>query len=179
MDWTLFHMPYGFDSPHGTLTFKNRRMTVNMKQCGFYDGDLNGVIDLDLRSNPADYMLDLNLVKVELQEIHDAHLQLRQVDRRAERARRISPASIGVMETMNGKGEVKIDDGDITPIPLLGSLTPLIPGFSAADAAHGHFTVGEGRHPHRRHEDQQRDSSRSSATAATTSSPTSSTSTCA
>ena len=43
------------------------------------------------------------------------------------------------MQTMNGGGEIKIEDGDITPIPFLGTLTPLIPGFSVADAAHGHF----------------------------------------
>ena len=64
MEWTLFHVPYSFDSPQGTLMFKNRRLTVNMKQCGFYDGDLNGVLDMDLRSNPAAYTLDLNLAKV-------------------------------------------------------------------------------------------------------------------
>ena len=48
------------------------------------------------------------------------------------------------METMTGGGEVKIDNGDITAIPFLGALTPLIPGFSVADAAHGHFTVAKG-----------------------------------
>jgi hypothetical protein len=64
MEWMLFHVPYSFDSPNGTLTFKNRRMTVNMHKCGFYDGDLSGVIDMDLRENPAAYTLDLNLGKV-------------------------------------------------------------------------------------------------------------------
>jgi hypothetical protein len=51
---------------------------------------------------------------------------------------------IGKMETMTGGGEVKIENGDITQIPFLGSLTPLIPGFTAADAAHGNFTVAKG-----------------------------------
>ena len=45
---------------------------------------------------------------------------------------------------MAGKGSAHVDDGDITAVPLLGSLTPLIPGFSAADAAHGHFTIANG-----------------------------------
>ena len=45
---------------------------------------------------------------------------------------------------MTGKGDASVDDGDITGIPLLGSLTPLIPGFSVADAAHGNFTVSHG-----------------------------------
>jgi hypothetical protein len=48
------------------------------------------------------------------------------------------------MTSMTGKGEAHVDDGDITQIPLLGGLTPLIPGFSAADAAHGDFTIGDG-----------------------------------
>ena len=52
--------------------------------------------------------------------------------------------SIGAMQTMNGNGEIKISDGDITSIPFLGTLTPLIPGFTVADAAHGTFTVNKG-----------------------------------
>jgi hypothetical protein len=52
--------------------------------------------------------------------------------------------SIGKMDTMTGTGEVKIDNGDITSIPFLGTLTPLIPGFSVADAAHGNFTITKG-----------------------------------
>jgi AsmA-like C-terminal region len=143
MEWTLFHVPYSFDSPNGTLTFKNRRLTVNMKQTGFYDGIMAGVIDMDLRNNPAAYTLDLNLNKVNFKKFMvrtwhydkstgvlttNAHLT----------------GEIGRMETMNGSGEVKIDNGDITAIPFLGTLTPLIPGFSVADAAHGHFTVAKG-----------------------------------
>jgi hypothetical protein len=52
--------------------------------------------------------------------------------------------ALGQMETMTGSGEVKIDNGDITQIYFLGPLTPLIPGFSVADAAHGDFTVAKG-----------------------------------
>jgi AsmA-like C-terminal region len=144
MEWTLFHVPYIFDSPNGLLTFKNRRLTVDMKKAGFYDGNLNGVLDMDLRKNPAAYTLDLSLDKVNFKKfmvrtwgypkssgsltINQAHLT----------------GQIGQMESMTGTGEVKIDNGDITPIPFLGALTPLIPGFSVADAAHGHFTVAKG-----------------------------------
>jgi hypothetical protein len=45
---------------------------------------------------------------------------------------------------MTGGGEIKIENGDITSIPFLGMLTPLIPGFTVADAAHGDFTVAKG-----------------------------------
>ena len=48
------------------------------------------------------------------------------------------------MTSMTGGGEVKVDDGDIAQIPLLGSLTPLIPGLSQADAARAHFSTGKG-----------------------------------
>ena len=68
MGWTLFHVPYTFDSPNGTLVFKNRRMIVNIKQSGFYDGTLAGVVDMDLRNSPAAYTLDLNLTKVNFQK---------------------------------------------------------------------------------------------------------------
>ena len=39
---------------------------------------------------------------------------------------------------------MKIENGDIAHIPFLGSLTPLIPLLSAADAAHAHFTAAKG-----------------------------------
>ena len=68
MEWTIFHVPYSFDNPQGVLTFKNRRLLVDMKQCGFYDGDLNGTLDMDLRKNPAAYTLDLNLAKVDFKK---------------------------------------------------------------------------------------------------------------
>ncbi len=143
MEWTLFHIPYSFDNPNGTLTFKNRRLTVDMKQCGFYEGSLTGILDMNLRESPADYTLDLNLAKVNLKKFmtrtwhYDKSSGVLAVQTHLT-------GSIGKMETMTGSGEVKVDDGDITPIPFLGTLTPLIPGFSVTDAAHGHFTVAKG-----------------------------------
>jgi hypothetical protein len=143
MEWMLFHVPYSFDSPNGTLTFKNRRMTVNMHKCGFYDGDLSGVIDMDLRENPAAYTLELNLGKVNFKKFM---VRTWHYDKSAGELTVQShlTGSIGKMETMTGGGEVKIDNGDITQIPFLGALTPQIPGFSVADAAHGHFTAAKG-----------------------------------
>ena len=143
MEWTLFNVPFIFDNPNGTLVFKNRRLTVNMKQCGFYDGTLAGVLDMDLRESPAAYTLDLGLNKVNFKKfmsrVYNYDKSTGSLMVQAKLA-----GSIGKMETMTGGGEVKIDDGDITQIPFLGSLTPLIPGFSAADAAHGHFTASKG-----------------------------------
>jgi len=143
MEWTLFHVPYSFDDPNGTLTFKNRRLTVNMKQCGFYDGGLTGILDMDLRGNPAPYTLDLDLTKVNFKKFM---MRTWHYDKSAGEATLKShfTGEIGQMETMTGGGEVKIENGDITQIPFLGALTPLIPGFSLADAAHGHFTVAKG-----------------------------------
>jgi hypothetical protein len=143
MEWTLFHVPYTFDSPNGMLTFKNRRLTVNMKQCGFYDGNLTGILDMDLRENPADYTLDLNLGKVNFKKfmVRTWHYDKSNGELTVQSH---LTGEIGQMETMTGNGEVKIENGDITPIPFLGDLTPLIPGFSVADAAHGHFTVAKG-----------------------------------
>ena len=143
MEWTLFHVPYSFDSPQGTLVFKNRRLTVNMKQCGFYDGGLAGILDMDLRENPASYTLDLNLTKVNFQKFMKRtwHYEKSTGELTAQTH---LVGKIGQMETMTGGGEVKIENGDITPIPFLGALTPLIPGFSVTDAAHGHFTVAKG-----------------------------------
>jgi len=143
MEWTLFHVPYSFDSPNGTLTFKNRRMTVNMKQCGFYDGNLAGVIDMDLRENPAAYTLDLNLGKVNFKKFMVRTWHYDKSEGELTMQSHLT-GKIGPMETMTGAGEVKIENGDITQIPFLGALTPLIPGFSVADAAHGHFTVAKG-----------------------------------
>jgi hypothetical protein len=143
MLWTLFHVPYSFDSPNGTLVFKNRRLTVNMKQCGFYDGDLAGVLDMDLRENPAAYTMDLNLTKVDFKKFMTRTWHYEKSSG-ALTAQAHLTGNIGHMETMNGTGEIKIEDGDITAIPFLGALTPLIPGFSVADAAHGHFTVTKG-----------------------------------
>ncbi len=136
-------MPYSFDSPQGTLTFKNRRLTVNMKQCGFYEGDLNGTIDMDLRENPADYTLDLNLAKVNFKKFMTRTWHYDKSSGELTAQTHLT-GSIGAMESMAGSGEIKIDNGDISQIPFLGALTPLIPGFSVADAAHGHFTVAKG-----------------------------------
>ena len=143
MEWTLFHVPYSFDSPNGTLTFKNRRLTVNMKQCGFYDGDLAGVLDMDLRENPAAYTLDVNLSKVNFKKFMTRTWHYDKSSGELNVQSHLT-GEIGQMETMTGNGEVKIDNGDITPIPFLGTLTPLIPGFSVTDAAHGDFTVAKG-----------------------------------
>ena len=143
MEWTLFNVPFSFDSPGGTLTFKNRRLTVNIKQSGFYEGSLNGVLDMDLRPVPAVYTLDLNLNKVNFKKF-----MIRTYNYGKSTGQLTAQAhlngSIGKMETMTGGGEVKIESGDITAIPFLGSLTPLIPGFTDADAAHGHYTVARG-----------------------------------
>jgi hypothetical protein len=143
MEWTLFHVPYVFDDPQGMLIFKNRRLTVDMKQAGFYDGILSGVLDMDLRDNPADYTLDINLAKVNFKKFMTRtwHYDKSTGDMTASGH---FTGRIGEMTTMTGSGEVKISDGDITSIPFLGTLTPLIPGFTVADAAHGHFTVGKG-----------------------------------
>jgi hypothetical protein len=143
MEWTLFHVPYSFDNPQGTLTFKNRRLNVNMRQCGFYGGNLTGVLDLDLRPNPATYVLDMNLTKVDFKRFMDRtwHYEKSTGDLTASTH---LTGTIGEMQSMNGGGEVKIENGDITQIPFLGSLTPLIPGFTDADAAHGHFTAANG-----------------------------------
>ncbi len=143
MEWTLFHVPYSFDSPNGTLIFKNRRLTVNMKKCGFYDGDLAGVLDMDLRENPASYTLDLNLTKVDFKKFMTRTWHYEKSSGSLTAQTHLT-GNIGRMETMNGTGEIKIEDGDITAIPFLGALTPLIPGFSVADAAHGHFTAAKG-----------------------------------
>ncbi|MCE0521422.1 MAG: hypothetical protein LV480_00750 [Methylacidiphilales bacterium] len=143
MEWTLFHVPFSYDNPNGTLTFKNRRLTVNMKQCGFYDGNLTGVLDMDLRENPAAYTLDLNLSKVNFKKFMVRVWQYPKSTGELTAQAHLT-GKIGPMETMTGGGEVKIDNGDITPIPFIGALTPLIPGFSVADAAHGHFTVAKG-----------------------------------
>jgi hypothetical protein len=143
MDWTLFHIPYVFDHPAGTLTFKNRRMLVNMKQSGFCGGVLAGVIDLDLRSTPADYSVDLTLTKVDFQKFMVRSFNYGKSTGVLNSQGHFT-GTLGVMRTMTGKGEAHVDDGDITQIPLLGGLTPLIPGFSAADAAHGKFTIDNG-----------------------------------
>jgi uncharacterized protein involved in outer membrane biogenesis len=143
MEWTLFHVPYSFDDPDGTLVFKNRRLTVDMKQCGFYEGNLAGILDMDLRENPAAYVMDLNLTKVNFKKfmVRTWHYEKSTGELTAQAH---LTGSIGKTDSMAGSGEVKIDNGDITAIPFLGTLTPLIPGFSVADAAHGHFTVAGG-----------------------------------
>ncbi len=143
MEWTLFHVPYSFDSPNGTLTFKNRRLTVDMKQCGFYDGNLAGVLDMDLRESPADYTMDINLGKVNFKKFMTRTWHYEKSSGELTVQSHLTGA-IGRMESMTGNGEVKIENGDITAIPFLGALTPLIPGFSVADAAHGHFTLAKG-----------------------------------
>ncbi len=143
MEWTLFGVPFSFDNPNGTLTFKNRRMLVNMKQCGFYDGSMTGVMDMDLRENPAAYVLDLNLTKVDFKKFMIRTYGYPKSTGQMTITTHLAGA-LGKMETMTGKGEVKIEDGDITPIPFLGTLTPMIPGFSITDAAHGDFTVAKG-----------------------------------
>ena len=143
MGWMLFHVPFSFDDPNGTLTFKNRRLTVNMKQCGFYDGTLAGTLDLDLRSSPANYVMDLNLAKVNFQKFMVRVFNYQKSTGKMGASGHFS-GTIGNLASMDGKGEAKIENGDIAQIPLLGSLTPLIPGFSAADAAHADFTTGKG-----------------------------------
>ena len=143
MEWTLFGVPYNFDAPQGILTFKNRRMTVNMKQCGFYDGNLSGTLDMDLRETPAAYTLDIDLAKVNFQKFMNRTWHYDKSTGDMTTTGHFT-GSIGAMQTMAGTGEVKISDGDITSIPFLGTLTPLIPGFTVADAAHGTFTVNKG-----------------------------------
>jgi hypothetical protein len=143
MEWTLFHVPYTLDEPNGLLLFKNRRLTVNMKQCGFYDGALTGVLDMDLRQSPAAYALDLYLARVNFKKF-----MVRTFDYAKSTGEMSTTAHftgvIGEMQTLDGKGEGKIENGDIAQIPFLGSLTPLIPLLSAADAAHCDFTAAHG-----------------------------------
>ncbi len=109
----------------------------------FYDGNLTGILDMDLRGNPAAYTLDLNLAKVSFKKFMTRTWHYEKSSGELNAQTHLT-GNIGRMETMNGTGEIKIDNGDITSIPFLGALTPLIPGFSVADAAHGHFTVAKG-----------------------------------
>jgi len=143
MKWTLFGIPYTFDEPVGTLTFKNRLLNIDMKQSGYYDGSLAGTLDMDLRNTPAHYNLDLNLTKVNFKKFMIVSFSHDKSSGTMTAQGRFS-GEMGRMETMTGTGEVKIENGDITQIPFLGPLTPLIPGFSVADAAHGDFTVSKG-----------------------------------
>jgi hypothetical protein len=144
MDWTLFHIPYTFDEPNGLLLFKDRRLTVNMRQCGFYDGTLTGVLDLDLRQTPATYTLDLNLEKVNFKKFMVRTFDYAKSTGQLSVKNAHFTGVIGEMQTLDGKGEVKIENGDIAQIPFLGSLTPLIPLLSDADAAHSDFTAAKG-----------------------------------
>jgi hypothetical protein len=116
---------------------------VNMKQCGFYDGSLTGTLDMDLRQTPAAYVTDMNLAKVDFQKFMTRTFSYSKSTGSLTSKVHFT-GTLGKMETLNGGGEVNVVDGDITGIPLLGSLTPLIPGFSAADEAHGHFTADKG-----------------------------------
>jgi hypothetical protein len=143
MEWTLFHIPYVFDHPNGTLTFKNRDLSVNMKRSGFYGGTLHGTIDLDLRPSPANYVVDLTLAKVDFQKFMVRSFNYPKSTGSLD-AQGHFAGTLGVIPSMVGKGQADVTGGDITGIPLLGSLTPLIPGFSAADEAHGHFTIANG-----------------------------------
>jgi hypothetical protein len=143
MEWTLFHIPYSFDRPNGTLTFKNRKLLVNMHQCGFYGGSLTGTLDLNLRPSPADYVVDLTLDKVDFQKFMVRSFKYEK-STGSLNAKGHFAGVLGVMTSMSGKGSADVVDGDITPIPLIGALTPLIPGFSAADEAHGNFTISDG-----------------------------------
>src|SRR6202042_3258742 len=104
------------------LTFKNRRMTVNMTQCGYYDGSMTGVIDMDLRETPAAYVLDLNLAKVNFKKFMTLTYGYPKSTGSMALQTHLS-GSLGKMDTMTGKGEVKIDDGDLPEIPFLGALT--------------------------------------------------------
>jgi len=144
MEWTLFGVPFNFDSPQGTLTFKNRRMAVNMKQCGFYEGNLTGVIDMDLRNAPAAYTLDLGMNKVDFRKFMTRAYGYKGSGGQMNVTKTHLTGYIGKLDSMTGSGEVKIENGDITQIPFLGALTPMIPGFTIADAAHGNFTVANG-----------------------------------
>ncbi len=153
MEWTLFHVPYSFDSPEGTLTFKNRRLTVNMKQCGFYDGNLAGVLDMDLRGNPAAYTLDINLGKVNFKKFMTRTWHYDKSTGELNVQSHLT-GNIGKMETMAGSGEVKIDNGDITAIPFLGTLTPLIPGFTVTGRRPWTLHRGQGCDPYGGHEHQ-------------------------
>ncbi len=143
MGWTLFGVPFSFDNPSGTLVFKNHKMTVNMKQCGFYEGSLVGVLDMDLRQSPADYTLDLTLGKVNFKKFMTRVYNYPKSNGQFNLQTHLA-GTIGKMETMTGTGEAKVENGDITHIQFIGSLTPLIPGFTIADAAHGTFTVAKG-----------------------------------
>ena len=143
MGWTLFHIPYVFDHPNGTLTFRNRLLSVNMKQSGFCGGALHGTIDLDLRPTPAKYVVDLDLAKVDFQKFMQLSFNYGKSTGSLD-AQGHFFGTLGVLPSMTGKGKADVVDGDITPIPLLGSLTPLIPGFSSADEAHGQFAIANG-----------------------------------
>lgn len=143
MQWTLFGVPFSFDEPAGTLVFKNRKMTVNMKQSGFYDGALTGVLDMDLRQSPADYTLDLALVKVNFKKFMTRVYNWSKSSGDFNLTTHLS-GSIGKLDSMTGTVDAKVENGDITQIQFLGSLTPMIPGFSIADAAHGNFTISKG-----------------------------------
>jgi hypothetical protein len=143
MSWTLFHVPFSFDNPNGTLVFKNRQLDVDMKQCGFYDGSLTGTLDMDLRQNPAAYVMDLNLGKVNFQKFMVRVFNYGKSTGELTGSAHLT-GTIGNMASMGGSGEMKIENGDIAHIPFLGSLTPLIPLLSAADAAHAHFTAAKG-----------------------------------
>jgi hypothetical protein len=143
MEWTLFHVPYTFDEPNGLLAFKNRRLTVNMKQCGFYDGSLTGVLDMDLRQSPAAYTLDIALDKVNFKKFMVRTWNNSKSTGQATMKAHLT-GNIGAMQTMDGHGELKVENGEIYQIPFLGSLTPLIPLLSDADAAHSSFTIAKG-----------------------------------
>jgi hypothetical protein len=143
MGWTLFHIPYTFDHPDGTLTFKNRKLSVNMKESGFYGGVLSGTLDLDLRPTPANYDVDMKLDKVDFQKFMTRSFNHEKSTGSLD-AQGHFTGTLGVMPSMSGKGNADVTDGDIIGIQLLGSLTPLIPGFTAADEAHGRFTIGNG-----------------------------------
>jgi hypothetical protein len=143
MGWTLFHIPYTFDHPDGTLTFKNRNLSVHMKESGFYGGVLSGTLDLDLRPTPADYDVDMKLDKVDFQKFMTRTFNHEKSTGSLD-AQGHFTGTLGVMQSMSGKGKADVTDGDITGIQLLGSLTPLIPGFTAADEAHGQFTISDG-----------------------------------
>jgi hypothetical protein len=149
MRWKLFGVDFVFGQPEGTLRFINRDLTVTMKRSRLFGGMFSGKLSMDLSTQNPNYETSLKMDDVDFKQLMTTVFKHDDASGRMDGEASFS-GRLGLLETINGKGQMSIRDGYLLSIPFLGGLSSLlgaiIPdwGYARASDADCHFTLAKG-----------------------------------
>ena len=149
MDYTFIDKVLPFDRIAGQLLFTDDRLQILGLKGRLFSGDLAGSADISLAKNNRQYTAKIEVEKADFPKLTDLYFKYK--TSQGDLSGRFDFSGVGSdARFLKGDGLVKVTDGNVFAIPILGPLSELVNtmfsgvGYSVAHEASMPFTIKEG-----------------------------------